>query len=82
MGGVWADNQTTDYSKQLSDEDRTVHNAGMSGSTAIAGMLQTLSPLNPDAPRIKGDAAAVAKAASTDVSEHWQDQCPNSDDDR
>jgi hypothetical protein len=28
-------------------------------------MLQTLNPLNPDAPRIKGDAAAVAKSAST-----------------
>jgi pimeloyl-ACP methyl ester carboxylesterase len=63
MGGIWTDNQKTDYSKQLSDEDRTVHNAGLSGNTAIAGMLQTLSPLNPDAPRIKGDAAAMAKAA-------------------
>jgi hypothetical protein len=28
-------------------------------------MLSTLNPLNPDAPRIKGDAAAVAKSAST-----------------
>lgn len=64
MGGVWADNQKTDYSKQLSDEDRTVYNAGLSGNDAIAGMLQTLSPLNPDAPRIKGDAAAMAKAAA------------------
>jgi hypothetical protein len=64
MGGVWADNQKTDYSKQLSDEDRTVHNAGLSGSAAIAGMLSTLNPLNPDAPRIKGDAAAMAKAAA------------------
>ena len=64
MGGVWADNQKTDYSAQLSDEDRTVYNAGLGGNTAIAGMLQTLNPLNPDAPRIKGDAAAVAKAAA------------------
>jgi pimeloyl-ACP methyl ester carboxylesterase len=64
MGGVWADNQKTDFSKQLSDEDRTVHNAGMSGNEAIAGMLSTLNPLNPDAPRIKGDAAAMAKAAA------------------
>ena len=64
MGGVWADNQKTDYSKQLSDVDRTVHNAGLSGNDAIAGMLSTLSPLNPDAPRIKGDAAAMAKAAA------------------
>ena len=63
MGGIWTDNQKTDYSKQLSDEDRTVHNAGLSGNTAIAGMLSTLNPLNPDAPRIKGDAAAMAKAA-------------------
>jgi hypothetical protein len=28
-------------------------------------MLKTLSPLNPDAPRIKGDAAAIAKSNST-----------------
>jgi len=65
MGGTSFDNQKTDYSKQLSDEDRTVYNAGLSGNTAIAGMLQTLSPLNPDAPRIKGDAAALAKSAAT-----------------
>jgi pimeloyl-ACP methyl ester carboxylesterase len=64
MGGVWADNQKTDYSKQLSDEDRTIFNAGLGGNASIAGMLQTLSPLNPDAPRIKGDAAAMAKAAA------------------
>lgn len=65
MGGVSFDNQTTNYSKQLSDEDRSVHNAGLSGNSAIAGMLSTLNPLNPDAPRIKGDAAAIAKSAST-----------------
>jgi pimeloyl-ACP methyl ester carboxylesterase len=64
MGGIWNDNQKTDYSKQLSEEDRTVYNAGLSGNTAIAGMLATLNPLNPDAPRIKGDAAAMAKAAA------------------
>ncbi len=63
MGGIWTDNQKTDYSKQLSDEDRTVHNAGLSGNTAIAEMLSTLVAANPDAPRIKGDAAAMAKAA-------------------
>ena len=64
LGGAWADNQKTDYSKQLSDEDRTVFNAALGGNASIAGMLQTLSPLNPDAPRIKGDAAAMAKAAA------------------
>jgi hypothetical protein len=64
MGGIWTDNQKTDYSKQLSEEDRTIHNAGLSGNTAIAGMLSTLNPLNPGAPRIKGDAAAMAKAAA------------------
>jgi pimeloyl-ACP methyl ester carboxylesterase len=64
LGGIWTDNQKTDYSKQLCDEDRTVYNAGLSGNTAIAGMLSTLNPLNPDAPRIKGDAAAMAKAAA------------------
>lgn len=65
MGGISFDNQKTDYSKQLSDEDRTVYNAGLSGNTAINAMLSTLNPLNPDAPRIKGDAAAIAKSAST-----------------
>jgi pimeloyl-ACP methyl ester carboxylesterase len=68
MGGIWIDNQATDFSKQLSDEDRTVYNAGLSGNSAITAMLSTLNPLNPDAPRIKGDAAAIAKSAST----HYQ----------
>ena len=68
MGGIWIDNQATDFSKQLSDEDRTVYNAGLSGNSAITAMLSTLNPLNPDAPRIKGDAAALAKNAST----HYQ----------
>jgi pimeloyl-ACP methyl ester carboxylesterase len=68
MGGIWTDNQATDYSKQLSDEDRTVYNAGLSGNNAITAMLSTLNPLNPDAPRIKGEAAAMAKNAST----HYQ----------
>ena len=68
MGGIWTDNQATDYPKQLSDEDRTVYNAGLSGNNAITAMLSTLNPLNPDAPRIKGDAAAMAKNAST----HYQ----------
>jgi pimeloyl-ACP methyl ester carboxylesterase len=65
MGGNSFDNQKTDYSKQLSDEDRTVYNAALSGNTAISSMLATLNPANPDAPRIKGDAAAIAKSAST-----------------
>ena len=65
MGGTSFDNSKTDYSKQLSDEDRAVYNAGLSGNEAIAGMLSTLNPLNPDAPRIKGDAAAIAKSDST-----------------
>jgi pimeloyl-ACP methyl ester carboxylesterase len=64
MGGVWADNQKTDFSKQLSDLDSTVFNAGLGGGAAIAGMLSTLVAANPDAPRIKGDAAAMAKAAA------------------
>jgi pimeloyl-ACP methyl ester carboxylesterase len=64
MGGVYVDNQTTDYSKQLSDEDRTVFNAGLGGNASIAGMLSTLVAANPDAPRVKGEAAAMAKAAA------------------
>ena len=65
MGGISFDNQTTDYAKQLSEEDRSVYNAGFSGNAAVTGMLTTLSAANPDAPRIKGDAAAIAKSAST-----------------
>ena len=64
LGGIWIDTQKTDYSKQLSEEDRTVYNAGLSGNNAIAGMLSTLVAANPGAPRIKGDAAAMAKAAA------------------
>jgi pimeloyl-ACP methyl ester carboxylesterase len=64
MGGVWGDNQKTDYSKQLSDEDRTVYNAGLGGNTAIAGILATLNPANPDAPRVTGNPAAMAKIAA------------------
>jgi len=64
LGGAWADNQKTDYSKQLSDADRTIFNAALGGNTSIAGMLSTLVAANPDAPRIKGDAAAMAKAAA------------------
>jgi pimeloyl-ACP methyl ester carboxylesterase len=64
LSGIWADNQKTDYSKQLSEEDRTVYNAGLSGNGAITAMLSTLNPLNPDAPRVKGDAAAMAKSAA------------------
>ena len=65
MGGNNFDNSTTDYSKQLSQADRAVYNAAFSGNTAIAGMLSTLNPLNPDAPRIKADAAALAKSKAT-----------------
>ncbi|CAB4782932.1 unannotated protein [freshwater metagenome] len=65
MGGSNFDNSTTDYSKQLSAADRAIYNAGFSGNTAIAGMLSTLNPLNPDAPRIKADAAALAKSKAT-----------------
>jgi pimeloyl-ACP methyl ester carboxylesterase len=68
MGGIWSDNQKTDYSKQLSEEDRAVYNAGFSGNSAITAMLTTLNPANPDAPRIKGDAAAMAK----NVADHYQ----------
>ena len=43
MGGVWADTQKTDYAKQLSEEDRTIFNAGLGGNASIAGMLSTLA---------------------------------------
>lgn len=58
-GGVVFDNSKTNYAARLGD-DGDVYAAGLSGKTAIAGMLGYLSALNPAAPRVKADASAVA----------------------
>lgn len=59
-GGVVFDNSTTNYAARLGD-DSDVYAAALSGKTATAGMLGYLSALNPAAPRVKADAAAVAR---------------------
>ena len=58
-GGVVFDNSKTNYAARLGD-DGDVYAAGLSGKTAIAGMLGYLSALNPAAPRVTADASAVA----------------------
>ena len=59
-GGIVFDNSTTNYAARLGD-DSDVYAAALSGKTATAGMLGYLSALNPAAPRVKADAAAVAR---------------------
>ena len=62
-GGVVFDNSKTDYAKRLGD-DADVYAAGLTGKSGIAGMLGYLSALNPAAPRVTANAAAVAKMNS------------------
>jgi pimeloyl-ACP methyl ester carboxylesterase len=62
-GGVVFDNSKTDYAKRLGD-DSDIFVAALTGKTATAGMLGYLSPLNPAAPRVTANAAAVAKMNS------------------
>jgi hypothetical protein len=57
-GGVVYDNTKTDYAARLGDNRYTWATA-LSGNTSINGMLAYLSPLNPAAPRVKGDADAI-----------------------
>ena len=59
-GGVVFDNSTTNYAARLG-EDGDIYAAGLTGKTATAGMLGYLSALNPAAPRVKADQAAVAR---------------------
>ena len=59
-GGAIFDNSKTDYAARVSD-DRVIFNAALSGNTAINALLGALSPLNPDAPRAVGNAAAIVK---------------------
>jgi len=62
-GGVVFDNSKTDYTKRLGD-DADVYAAALTGKSGIAGMLGYLSALNPAAPRVTANAAAVAKMSN------------------
>ena len=57
-GGTIFDNTATDYAARLGDNG-DVYAAGLTGKTSIAGMLAYLNKLNPAAPRVKGNPAAV-----------------------
>ena len=57
-GGVVFDNTKTDYAARLGDNG-DIYAAALSGKTATNGLLAFLSPLNPAAPRVKGDANAI-----------------------
>lgn len=56
VGGQFGDNSKTDYAAQLGD-DAATYNMGLSGDTAIGGMLGALA----QAPRWTADPAALAK---------------------
>ena len=58
-GGAIFDNTKTDYSARVASET-SVYNAGLSGSSAIAGILGYLKV----APRAAGNATAIAKMRS------------------
>jgi hypothetical protein len=64
VGAGFYDNTKTDFSALLSDEDQGRFNLGLSGDDAIGAMLATLAA----APRITGNADAMAKAAALDKS--------------
>jgi pimeloyl-ACP methyl ester carboxylesterase len=63
FGPNWYDNTKTNFAAQLSESDRDIYNAALSGNTVIDGLLGVLNPANPAAPRMVGEASAVAKAA-------------------
>jgi pimeloyl-ACP methyl ester carboxylesterase len=63
FGPNWYDNTKTNFATQLSESDRDIYNAALSGNTVIDGLLGALNPANPAAPRMVGEASAVAKAA-------------------
>ena len=64
VGAGFYDNTKTNYAALLSDEDQGRFNLGLGGDEAVAAMLATLAA----APRITGDAGAMAKAAALDKS--------------
>ena len=59
-GGAFYDNSKTDYAARVADEAVTF-NAALSGNTALNGLLSYLNPMNPAAPRLVGNPAALAK---------------------
>jgi len=63
FGPNWYDNTKTNFATQLSESDRDIYNAALSGNTVIDALLGVLNPANPAAPRMVGEASAVAKAA-------------------
>jgi len=70
VGAGFYDNTKTDFSALLSDEDQGRFNLGLSGDDAIGAMLATLAA----APRITGNADAMAKAAALDKSKFDTDK--------
>jgi hypothetical protein len=64
VGAGFYDNTKTNYAALLSDEDQGRFNLGLGGDEAVAAMLATLAA----APRITGNADAMAKAAALDKS--------------
>ena len=59
-GGAIFDNTKTDYSARVENE-KVIYNAALSGNTVINALLGALSTANPGAPRVVGNAAAIAK---------------------
>ena len=63
VGAGFYDNTKTDFSALLSEADAGRFNLGLSGDDAINAMLGVLAL----APRVKGDATAMAKSAAFDA---------------
>jgi pimeloyl-ACP methyl ester carboxylesterase len=59
-GGTVFDNTKTDYAARLGS-DLYTYGSALSGLDAASGMLAYLSPLNPAAPRVAGNAKAIEK---------------------
>lgn len=70
VGAGFYDNTKTNYATLLSDEDLGRYNLGLSGDEAVGAMLATLAA----APRITGNADAMAKAAALDKSKFDTDK--------
>jgi len=62
-GGAIFDNTMTNYAARVENE-KVIYNAALSGNTVINALLGALSTANPGAPRVAGNAAAIAKMNS------------------
>lgn len=62
-GGAIFDNTLTNYAARVENE-KVIYNAALSGNTVINALLGALSTANPGAPRVAGNAAAIAKMNS------------------